>query len=387
MTDAEKRALRRRLVRANQSIRAGRPLYSEYGNVFVRNYSVSVGNPRVEAPMYQFWFRTRGCTYDRAGQCSMCNYGIGPEIRPEVVARSVERKLDTVPEGSLLYLSPSGSLLDEKEVPPGMRDRLLRKAAERRPASFAFETRPEVCDRAKLEQVRACFPDSTRLVCQIGVESWNPGIRSMCHLKPTRQEAYVGTAALLGELGFDPIANITLGGLGLSPREAYLDTLASVRGARAAGFRTQMVFPLSAKAGTLLGWAHEQGLWEPPSLWMLVRLLSECADDALDSEGNGDLDISWFNPQVDDVVQSRPDGCERCRPMLVEALSAFRLSARSASLRAVDGWDGCACAARTDDVLAAENGPGHLERLAEVAARWAATSAGDAEGRTNLQIV
>ncbi|MER5438999.1 hypothetical protein [Streptomyces sp. NPDC002790] len=387
MADSEKRALRRALVKANIAIRADRPLYPTYTNVFVRNYAVSVGNPRTESQMHQFWFRTRGCTYDRAGQCSMCNYGIGPEIRPEAVARSVERKLETVPEGSCIYLSPSGSLLDEKEVPVELRDRLLRRAAERKPSSFAFETRPEVCTEEKLAHVREYFPDTTRMVCQIGVESWDPEVRTMCHLKPTRQEAYVDTAAMLGKLGFDPIANITLGGLGLSPREAYQDTLASVRGARAAGFETQMVFPLSAKAGTLLGWAHDRGLWEPPTLWMLVRLLAECADDAPDEQGYGDLDISWFNPQVDDVVQSRPDGCERCRPMLVEALSAFRLEARRASLHAADDWDGCDCAVRTNEALADAGSENYLDRLASISARWAETSAQESAGRTALPVV
>ncbi|SDH17151.1 radical SAM enzyme, TIGR01210 family [Sinosporangium album] len=386
MVNPAPRDLRRALVRANIAVRENRPPYPEYVNVFVRTYQVSVGRPRTESQMYQFWFRTRGCTYDRAGQCSMCNYGIGPEIRPEVVARAVERKLATVPQGSSLYLSPSGSLLDEKEVPPDMRDRLLRKVAERRPTSFAFETRPEVCTREKLERVRELLPSGTRLVCQIGVESWDPEIRNMCHLKPTRQEAYLETAGMLRSLGFDPIANITLGGLGLSPREAYQDTLAGVRGARAAGFGTQMVFPLSAKAGTLIGWAHDRGLWEPPTLWMLVRLLAECADDSLDTHGHGDLDISWFNPQVDDVVQSRPDGCERCRPTLIAALSAFRLRPRRDSLDAVGSWDGCDCASRTDELLHAAEERGYYDRLVVIADRWASDAA-EAGARTTLPVL
>ncbi|WP_198141683.1 hypothetical protein [Micromonospora sp. ATCC 39149] len=384
MNDSEKRHLRHALVRANIAIRAGRPLYPEYNNVFLRTYPVTFGAPRSEYQMYQFWFRTRGCTYDRAGQCSMCNYGIGPEIRPEVVAHSVERKLATVPEAACLYLSPSGSLLDDREVPVEMRDRLLRAAAARHPSTFAFESRPEVCDRDKLDRLRRHFAAGTRLVCQIGVESWDPQVRSMCHLKPTRQQAYLDTAGTLLDLGFDPIANITLGGLGLSPREAYLDTLAGVRGARAAGYRTQMVFPLSAKAGTLLGWAHDQGLWDPPTLWMLVRLLAECADDATDSDGYGDLDISWYNPELDDVVQSRPDSCERCRPVLVESLSAFRLRPRADALAPATAWDSCPCPDRTDRLLTDPDPLDYLDRLVAVADRWAGQ--GDLSDRHGLGV-
>lgn len=138
--------------------------------------------------MYQFWFRTRGCAYDRAGQCSMCNYGTGPEIDPRRIARSVGRKLAEVPEGAHIYLSPSGSLLDDLEVSPELREQLLRQVADRRPALFAFESRPEVFAEDKLGTIREILPDTT-LVGQVGVESWNPDVRSLCHLKPTPQKS------------------------------------------------------------------------------------------------------------------------------------------------------------------------------------------------------
>jgi hypothetical protein len=135
-----------------------------------------------------------------------------------------------------------------------------------------------------------------------------------------------------------------------------------------------MVFPLSAKAGSLLGWAQTQGLWEPPSLWMLVSLLAECLDDAAGDDELADLDISWFNPEVKDVIQSRPDGCATCRPRLVEALTAFRFEPKRAVLKEVLDWQGCECRERVARSLA--SGPEdrrYLDRLQDVAVRWEAT--------------
>jgi len=375
------RALRRDLVAANRTVRAARSPLPTGTNVVLRRFETRAGNPRRPGQMYQFWFRTRGCTFDRAGQCSMCNYGTGPEIDPERLLRAVRWRLVQVPQGSFVYLSPSGSLLDPREVEPGLRAGLLALVAERRPASFAFESRPELCTPAALEEVRAALPADTTVVCEIGVESWDPDVRMLCHLKPSTQESYLAAVAAARRAGMELIANITLGGLGLSPAEAHRDTVTSVSGTRRAGFITPMVFPLSAKSGTLLGWAHDRGLWDPPTLWMLVRVLFECA---LQGEAEGrppDLDISWFNPAPDDVIRSRPDGCSSCRQVLLDTLVAFRLDPLSDRLSDALEWRGCDCPQRTAELLAGPIGPGHPEgsgyrdRLAAVAAEWARAGA------------
>lgn len=373
MSERTDRELRRILVNANRTIRTGRTPHIEDVDVHVRNFHAATGHTRVDLRMYQMWFRTRGCTYDRAGQCSMCNYGIGPEIDPDAITRSVGRRLTAVPEGAAIYLSPSGSLLDDREVPASLREQLLRCVAARRPVLFAFESRPEVFTHEKLAQLRELLP-STAVVGQVGVESWDPRVRALCHLKPTPQSAYLSAAGMLAEHGFDSIANLTLGGLGLSQREAYDDTLAGVRAARAAGYTTQMIFPLSAKSGTLLGWAHDEGHWQPPTLWMLVRLLAECADDTATGDAPGDLSLSWFDPKLNDVVQARPDACVRCRPVLVEALSAFRVFPRSRSLAPLLDWHGCDCPDRTADALRPRRPHDRYpDRVRAIADHWLAT--------------
>src|SRR5690349_3981177 len=128
MVTVADRQLRTKLLAANRQIRADRPPLPANTNVVLRRFPTRAGRPRRVGEMYQFWFRTRGCTFDRAGQCSMCNYGTGPEIEPEQIARSVRWRLASVPAGSFIYLSPSGSLLDPREVPPELRETLLRLA-------------------------------------------------------------------------------------------------------------------------------------------------------------------------------------------------------------------------------------------------------------------
>ncbi|WP_328603264.1 radical SAM protein [Amycolatopsis sp. NBC_00345] len=373
MQSTTDRRLRTKLTSINKTIREGRPPFdtAESENVALHRMPILTGSPRRVSEMYKFWFRTRGCTFDRAGQCSMCNYGVGPEIDAKQMARAVRWQIAGVPEGSSIYVSPSGSLLDPREVPRDLLRSVLTAAARRKPVALAFETRPELCGPEIFDELRELVPRTTRVVVEMGVESWTPEIRMMCHLKPSPQSAYERAVALAREYDFDTIANITMGGLGLTHAAAYADTLASVRGARVAGFTTKMVFPLSAKAGSLLGWAHDNGLWEPPSLWMLVRALADLSSPESFGDGISDLDISWYDPDLDGVTQARPDGCAECRPMLVDVLVRFHLDPRIATLRPALDWSRCDCPAQADRMLSASPADAlWKDRLAEVADRW-----------------
>lgn len=113
-------------------------------------------------------------------------------------------------------------------------------------------------------------------------------------------------------------------------------------------------------------------MWEPPTLWMLIRLLAEAADDDAGNDRAGDISLSWFAPAIDDVVRSRPDGCDHCRPAVLKALNDFRDFPRAETLSALSQWHGCDCPRRTDDVLSKGTGDqgDFRDRLRQIAQRW-----------------
>jgi len=235
--------------------------------------------------------------------------------------------------------------------------------AARAPAAFTFESRPEFVTQAAVRQVRDVLGDAA-LACHLGVESWDDDIRTTCHLKSSRRQAYVEAVSLLSDERVASIANIALGGLGLSPREAYRDARSSIAGTRAAGFTIQMLFPLCAKRGTLLGWAETAGLWSPPPLWMLIFLLAE---SGLPDRGVDDLDVSWYNPPISAVVRRRPDGCEECRPALVETLDRFRTEPSLSRIESMLDWRRCDCPIRARELMHRDEVGTWAERLADIA--------------------
>jgi hypothetical protein len=103
---------------------------------------------------------------------------------------------------------------------------------------------------------------------------------------------------------------------------------------------------------------------------MLIRLLFESARRAGDAGDRFDLHISWFNPLIDDVVRSRPDCCDICRPGVIDALAAVQSTPDCRILEDVLRWDRCACPGRAAEKLAHNDGRTYLERLAEILDRW-----------------
>ena len=72
------------------------------------------------------WFLTRGCMHDAGGGCTMCNYGKASDvIEQERMLAELHSLVRRFPwEFEDFLLTPSGSMLDEREVPEALREKL-----------------------------------------------------------------------------------------------------------------------------------------------------------------------------------------------------------------------------------------------------------------------
>ena len=94
------------------------------------------------SPFVRVWFQTAGCSYDKQGLCTMCNYGVGETVA-ETVASDIGTALKAVPldAASTLLVSPSGSMFDPREVPDPIRVAILEAVAENA-GTVVCESRP-----------------------------------------------------------------------------------------------------------------------------------------------------------------------------------------------------------------------------------------------------
>ncbi len=316
----------------------------------------------------QVWFQTRGCTWDRRGACTMCNYGQSAEIAPENMALFVREALDSIDvDLAELYVSPSGSLLDPIEVPPEAR-RAIYEIVDRFPvAKFSFETRAETVTPDVADELVGAIR-TKRIAVGFGLESADPWVLRFCVNKVGGRDAFTRAAGLLHNRGVEVYSNVALGSAFLSPGEAIEDAVRSIEWSLRHGADLALLFPMHVKTNTLLSWLHERGEYEPPSLWSLIEVLRSIDPPLLPR-----LTISWYRSDYgdDSSVIASPTTCPSCETRVMASLDAFRSNASTETLGSLTALD-CDCraewrskiAVRPDTVLS-ERVYASYERIAE----------------------
>lgn len=290
----------------------------------------------------QVWFATRGCSWDRRGTCTMCNYGTGPDIDDDTMVGHVREALRSIDheDGPLaeLYVSPSGSLLDRVEVPDGALWRIIDLVANVPVPRFGFETRPETIDAATLELIRRRLPGKDVNI-GIGLETVNPMTAACLVNKTMVAERIIETIDVLHDHGVELYANVCVGWPPLTPTESVRDAVAAARWALDLGVDQVIVFPLHAKRATIPGFLHERGLYAPPSLWQLVDVVTALPPGQLHR-----VTVTWYRDDygTNSPVIASPGTCPTCIDSVLEALDDFRADPGRRTATAMAELD-CSC--------------------------------------------
>lgn len=267
------------------------------------------------------WFMTGGCSWDQQGGCTMCNYGKGVAISESDTLEAIKTAVESLPKDIVeLFLSPSGSFLDNREVPASTRSKILDIANNSNVKFFAFETRAEFVTEELLKELRENVVGK-KIGVEIGLESSNSFIRNYCINKGNELEDFTKAANLIKKYGFECIANVSLGTPFLNPKEAKEDTVNTVKWALNNGVDTVVIFPMHVKPYTLLEWLYKNDYYEPPSLWLLINTLYEIGEELIDR-----VDISWYRNGYEDKrkVIASPTTCECCLDKIYDMLDEYR---------------------------------------------------------------
>jgi radical SAM enzyme (TIGR01210 family) len=310
------------LRRSMAALRSSRPPFPDEATWVVRpSRTFVVEESRIRsAELHLVWFKTRGCTYDRAGECTMCNYGGGPEVASDLMVAHVEEALASEAAFDALYVSPAGSMFDPTEVPPAALAGIRTAIAAASSNSLSCENRPEHVTEAVVAAWASSFTDRS-LAVNLGIESSSAFIRTQLLGKSMTDAQIISAIETLNRHGVKPIANVLIGAPGLTPREAFEDAVRSGRWALDHGARLVVLFPSNGKNWTIFEPLVQMGLWSPPSLWALVDAIWLVSDGV-----PGRVGLSWFDAPLSEVVIDRPTTCSECRPSVVRGLHEYRES-------------------------------------------------------------
>lgn len=237
----------------------------------------------------EVWFMTKGCTHDAEGGCTMCNYGKGYDVDETAVVQELARQVRNLPEKlQELIVTPSGSMLDDEEVPKAMRERIFELLNHTQCEDFYIETRAYSITREKLESLRGSV-NAKRFNIEIGAESCDDWIMRNCINKKLTCEDLQDAVDMIHAAGMYVYLNIGIGIPFLTEHCSIEYAKKSIRKAFAMGCDSVVLFPYHVKPGTLLWWLWKHELYSCCSLWAIPEVLSGFTADELER-----IHISWY---------------------------------------------------------------------------------------------
>lgn len=286
------------------------------------NPRISVRYERVQDRVFsEVWFMTPGCCHDRNGGCTMCNYGKGHYVSPEEILQELGGQIRKLPENlQELIVTPTGSMLDDREVPQELFIEILKLLESIITKDFLIETRADTVVAEKLKLMKQ-YIHADRIFIEIGVEACNDWILRNCVNKNMDMEELAQAVRIIHGSGMYACANIGIGIPFLNERMNIITAIDSVKAAFRMGFDTVVLFPYHIKPGTLSAYLWERKEYQCCSLWALIQVLEMLPPEMLEQ-----VHISWYRNYYEDKkkILLSPDTCDICREKVLELLDAYK---------------------------------------------------------------
>ena len=269
----------------------------------------------------ELWFMTLGCSHDRHGGCTMCNYGKGRAINEETVLQEVKRAITRLPNDlSEIIVTPSGSMLDSQEVSDSLRNHILESFRKHSFDRFLIETRADTLSLDKLASIRERVKSDEYCV-EVGVECTDDWIlRNVVNKKMTVNDAK-NAAKIIHDAGMTAYANIGIGFPFLNEQQNINIAVQSVIDAFQIGFDNVVLFPYHVKPGTLLEYLWRNGRYHCVSLWSFIEVLNR-----IPPRLSGKTQISWYKNYYQDPskILESPDTCKKCSCNVLAELDRYK---------------------------------------------------------------
>lgn len=265
------------------------------------------------------YFETGGCSFDKAGACTMCNFGRGTTFTEEQVASSLTKRLGGLKDKPAIVITPSGSLFDNKEVSPELRKQIYRVLKENGTKYFATESRPEFITPEAIREMRGILGNDVRIEVGLGLETINPDVSRYSINKMLDSVVYQKAVDTLHAANIEVYAHVLLKPLFLSEKEAYEDALKTIKWAFARdGGRSDSVGLglMNLKRYTLTYWFSERGMYKTPSYRTVVKLLQNLPEEMRNK-------MSFFGFTSGTKIEEETGGCAECRDKLKNYIFEF----------------------------------------------------------------
>lgn len=270
--------------------------------------------------------RTRPCRWFSAGGCVMCNYellAIDEGVSDDDVLQQAEAAIcDLGPDLGrypYLLLTSQGSFLDDEEVPPLLRERILRRFWDAGLRAISTESEARYClDDDRLRRMKQSFPG--RISVGIGLEAADDFVRNSIINKGLPLHMLDKAAGTLKAQTFGFYTYISLGKPFLTPGEDVQDAVDAVRLSCELGAFMSVLEMINIQPHTLTEQLWRAGRYAPCSLWNGLEVLERLPVDIRRSTS-----VKGFNADVEPVPLALPCNCGKCDARVRTALNDWNL--------------------------------------------------------------
>ncbi len=297
-------------------------------------------------PLY--WFVTRGCSNDRNGGCTMCDFGWG-DVSDDDILWQIDKISQEVEGAPFVYLTPLGSMFDDREVNPRVRERIFEKFSRLGLVAFGTESRVDTITDEKVAQFRKAFGDNVQLQVGLGLESANPFVLRNCINKQISLRQYEEAVKILHEHNIEAITHVLLKPPFLTEREAIEDTVKTINWARSHGADRVVFFMTNVKPYTLTSWMMHNGMYRVPYLWSGLEVMRRIKVD-LDNP----ITLSGIYSGIE--IEQLPHNCEKCSEDFISELQRFSMTLDHSIID--DLWEtSCDCREKWYELITREEEP------------------------------
>ena len=324
------------------------------------NYRIERANRGL---LCDLWFLTVGCVHDAQGACVMCNYGKGSgAVYWDMILGELRRIVECLTwEFEDFLLTPSGSMLDEREVSKDMRRGLKEILKGVKTKRFIVETRADTITEDGLTFIKETVPGAEKYI-EIGVECSNDWVLKHRINKNMLYEKFQEAAEKIHDAGIHVTANIGLGYPFMSERAAIHYTVRSVKDVLRDGADSVVLFPYHIKSGTLLEALSQNAMYKCVSFWALAEVLGRFSESELEK-----IQISWYKDyfgKEKSYIRKSPGTCPSCEKKVLKELDAYRETQDPAVVRRLLDYS-CSCHEDWKRTLERESDQIEIESVSE----------------------
>lgn len=244
-------------------------------------------------------FRTRGCSWYNHTSCTMCGYfnDVNPDTTEENLFRQIDLVSGSIEGIEVLKVFTSGSFLDPLEISPRVREYFI-DSVKGKIDTLLVESRTEYINEKNLKDLAA---SGLKVRIAIGLETSNDDLLQKSINKGSTFAKYVKSAQEAKSLGFTIRTYLLMKPPFVTEKNAIDDVIKSVNDATEYTDDIS-INPMNVQRNTLVDYLWKRGMYRPPRLWSLARVLLETR-----KQGRTVLSYPTGGNQIRGVHNSQPD--------------------------------------------------------------------------------